>query len=513
MADYFSLPLTTAYTFDPTTGQLTSELMHLPGSSMTTVRADTHLHEALNVPTLGKDTSGLVDEVVIGRGKAVYFVQKPCSDGSQPGRTGDETREEGRELRKAKRRVREIERMALDLEAAMMQADGVPKADGDDTDSDDSDDSDMDDISMDGDCSLDGSSGSDMDTDSDMESVRIPSSASFIVSAPSSPFPFPSPSRLVYLSRASSRFSFKSSPLASPCITADDLCGAVDLAKEPITPSEEPATRSTAMASADSAQPILNPFACVSTSLFTLQPVIKDDVKLSYDDSPAMHASGVIVQIPSDTGAEDAPRVMPPVIAAALYGLRRHLTRSLSAASGKDTRDNSTVSLGRFAVNGGAAHKRPVYHRAPTAPTCNSTPPASQPTISDLNLGPRPHRIPSAITGISTPSTPGIVGKKRNRDDEDDEAEAALRCRRHRLESADESVPAAANSSNVRPKTVTLRRIASSRWERCTTRVEGSRTPGRSMGILGMRARLQRRPSALGPRRTMSGSLYGVCEV
>lgn len=130
MADYFSLPLATTYTFDPTTGQLTSELMRLPGSSMTTIRADSHLHEALHVPTLGKDTSGLVDEVVIGRGKAVYFLEKPCPDGSQPGGTGDETREEGRELRKAKRRVREIENMALDLEAAMMQADGVPKADG-----------------------------------------------------------------------------------------------------------------------------------------------------------------------------------------------------------------------------------------------------------------------------------------------------------------------------------------------------------------------------------------------
>lgn len=358
----------------------------------------------------------------------------------------------------------------------------------DDTD-DDSDDSDIDDFSMDGDSSLDGFSGSDMDTDSDMESVTIPS---FIVSAPSSPFPFPSPSGLLFLSRASSCLSFRSSPLASPCITAHDLRGTVDVANEPTSPSEEPSTTSTATASVGSAQLFLDPLNCVPASLVTLQPLIKDDVRVSYDDSSAVRASGVIVHIPSDTGAEVAPAVVPPVvppiIAVGGYDPRRGLARSLSAASGKDTR-------------GGAA---PVHNRAPIAPTCNSTPPASQPTTLDLDLGSRSHRKPFAI---STPSTPGVIGKKHNRDGEDDEAEATIRCRRPRLESADEFVPTAVDSSKGHPKAVTLRRTASTKWERCITHVKGSRTPGTSMGILDLRARLQRRPSALGPRRTMSGSL------
>ncbi|KAI0688862.1 hypothetical protein C8Q76DRAFT_862236 [Earliella scabrosa] len=121
MSDYFSHHTTTVYNFDSSTGKLTPELVRLPGSSNPTTPAPVYTPGTRNLPLLGKDTQGLVDEVVIRRGQAVYFVhvQGPASGSSVD---VDESR---RTLRQARKEVRQIERMAQELEAALLQDDSA----------------------------------------------------------------------------------------------------------------------------------------------------------------------------------------------------------------------------------------------------------------------------------------------------------------------------------------------------------------------------------------------------
>lgn len=102
------------YTFDSATGALSSELMRVPGG-----RCDKDTDRVLR--TVGKDTQGLVDEVLLPRGEFVYFVERKAAvvsesekenEGAATGRS--------RAVRKAMREVREVELMARKLEAEMM---------------------------------------------------------------------------------------------------------------------------------------------------------------------------------------------------------------------------------------------------------------------------------------------------------------------------------------------------------------------------------------------------------
>ena len=123
MSDYFTLPISTVYTFDPNTRKLTPELMRVPGTSKASSPTQVYTPGTPDLPVLGKDTEGLVEEVVIRRGHAVYFLQKPLLSEC----LNIESTE--RALRKAKKEVRDIERMAQELEAAMLPDGEAPEVD------------------------------------------------------------------------------------------------------------------------------------------------------------------------------------------------------------------------------------------------------------------------------------------------------------------------------------------------------------------------------------------------
>lgn len=125
MADYFSSPIATVYTFDPNTGILTPELMRVPGASKPSSPNQVHTPGAgaQDLPILGKDTQGLVEEVVIGRGHAVYFLRKPLLTEPLDAEKNDCA------LRRAKKEVRAMERMARELDAVLVQDDSAPEAD------------------------------------------------------------------------------------------------------------------------------------------------------------------------------------------------------------------------------------------------------------------------------------------------------------------------------------------------------------------------------------------------
>ncbi|EIW59619.1 uncharacterized protein TRAVEDRAFT_46924 [Trametes versicolor FP-101664 SS1] len=113
------------YTFDSATGALSSELMRVPGG-----RCD-KMDTGRVLRTVGKDTEGLVDEVLLPRGEFVYFVERKAAQGAVVSESEKEN--EGaatgrsRAVRKAMREVREVELMARKLEAEMMAMDEEPE--------------------------------------------------------------------------------------------------------------------------------------------------------------------------------------------------------------------------------------------------------------------------------------------------------------------------------------------------------------------------------------------------
>ncbi|RDX46495.1 hypothetical protein OH76DRAFT_1406801 [Lentinus brumalis] len=115
MTDYFSLPLMNVYTFNHDTRKLSSKHMRLPASSNTT--------SPTLVYTPGTSDGLTLELVVVGSGRAVYFLQTPTNETSPQQAAARE-----RAVRKAKRKVQELERMAEQLEQALL-GDSSPPAD------------------------------------------------------------------------------------------------------------------------------------------------------------------------------------------------------------------------------------------------------------------------------------------------------------------------------------------------------------------------------------------------
>ncbi len=115
MTDYFSLPLMNVYTFNHDTRKLSSKHMRLPASSDTT--------SPTLVYTPGTSDGLTLELVVVGSGRAVYFLQTPTNETSP-----QQAAARDRAVRKAKRKVQELERMAEQLEQALL-GDLSPPAD------------------------------------------------------------------------------------------------------------------------------------------------------------------------------------------------------------------------------------------------------------------------------------------------------------------------------------------------------------------------------------------------
>ena len=106
--------LAPVYSFDPTTGTLHQSFMHVPGRSKPLPPTFVSSVDTLRPLTLGVDTEGLIDEVIIRRGMAVYFIVKPSA-----GRLSTEaTLAREHAIRQARKQVRNLEIRALELEAA-----------------------------------------------------------------------------------------------------------------------------------------------------------------------------------------------------------------------------------------------------------------------------------------------------------------------------------------------------------------------------------------------------------
>ncbi|KAI0754650.1 hypothetical protein C8Q80DRAFT_1266238 [Daedaleopsis nitida] len=119
MPSYTSSPVS-VYTMDPDTGYLTHQLMRTATSSLTPATR--------NLPLLGKDAPGVVDDIVLESGKIVYYIQLE----TVKTREDDELRK--RASRRGKRAIRAMERMVQDLEDALLQDDDAPQAEKDDAD-------------------------------------------------------------------------------------------------------------------------------------------------------------------------------------------------------------------------------------------------------------------------------------------------------------------------------------------------------------------------------------------
>ena len=140
------------YTYDAATGALTSQLMRVPGgchsSSSHRAQRSPSPNPLEPLPTLGKDTKGLIDEVIIRRGEAVYFIEQKAGQApttineSEKENVSVEGRKTGSAVRRVMREVREVELMARRLEEALCMDE---EAEDDDDDDDDDDDEDEDD--------------------------------------------------------------------------------------------------------------------------------------------------------------------------------------------------------------------------------------------------------------------------------------------------------------------------------------------------------------------------------
>ncbi|KAI0629868.1 hypothetical protein C8Q77DRAFT_1075821 [Trametes polyzona] len=168
-------PTAYVYSLDPHSGALTATLMRVPGgrapssplSSLPFASPDRVL------PTLGKDTQGLIEEVLLRRGEVVYFLTPKAGAATTETDRGAESGSEkengaptggvARAVRRAMRQVREVELLARRLEAEMFEEEmcggaGGQRAvvevadedeDGDDEDDDDFEDEDEDEESDD----------------------------------------------------------------------------------------------------------------------------------------------------------------------------------------------------------------------------------------------------------------------------------------------------------------------------------------------------------------------------
>ncbi|KAI0364086.1 hypothetical protein BV20DRAFT_1057502 [Pilatotrama ljubarskyi] len=161
---FFTQPTAYVYTFDAATGSLTSELMRVPGGRCTRSPSPSGCTLPTQLPTLGKDTQGLIEEVLIRRGEVVYFVEKKGAKApkaveceSEKENRGEQSGAAAKAVRRAMREVRTVELMARELEEALAGAGvqgragsvlagrGANAEDEEEEDEDESDDEDDDD--------------------------------------------------------------------------------------------------------------------------------------------------------------------------------------------------------------------------------------------------------------------------------------------------------------------------------------------------------------------------------
>ena len=113
------MTLAHVYLFDPIADEIRYQPMRLPGGIKSTCPRLQHV-SGTSVPlTLGKDTRGLIEEVIVQRGHAVFFVATPEKD------TKAVLCEQERKTRilAAKKHVRMIELATLELEDALAKQD------------------------------------------------------------------------------------------------------------------------------------------------------------------------------------------------------------------------------------------------------------------------------------------------------------------------------------------------------------------------------------------------------
>ena len=119
-------PLVHVYFFNPVTGIITYEAMRAPGAPPSNSPRLQHIPGQPKPRSLGKDTRGLIEDLIIRPDHAVYFIATPPSKWEPLS-----DKERAAKIRRAKIQVRKMELDALDLEAALTQ-------DNDDDDDNDS---------------------------------------------------------------------------------------------------------------------------------------------------------------------------------------------------------------------------------------------------------------------------------------------------------------------------------------------------------------------------------------
>ena len=110
MSDCFFSDLTTVYTFDPSSGELSSKSMRLLNSSDSTSLAPVFTPGIPDIPVLHKDTPG-VERFAVDSGRPVYFVKTPTEETSP-----EQTIACQRAVCKAKKMGYAMERMARQVE-------------------------------------------------------------------------------------------------------------------------------------------------------------------------------------------------------------------------------------------------------------------------------------------------------------------------------------------------------------------------------------------------------------
>ncbi|KAI1790708.1 hypothetical protein LXA43DRAFT_467806 [Ganoderma leucocontextum] len=111
-------PLVHVYLFNPVTNIITYEPMRTPGAVHSHSPRLQYVPGKPNPRTLGKDTRGLIEDLVVRREHAVFFIATPAS-------TWDPltNKQRAAKIRSAKIQVRDMELMALDLDAALTMED------------------------------------------------------------------------------------------------------------------------------------------------------------------------------------------------------------------------------------------------------------------------------------------------------------------------------------------------------------------------------------------------------
>lgn len=109
-------PLVHVYFFNPVTGIITYEAMRAPGAPPSNSPRLQHIPGQPKPRSLGKDTRGLIEDLIIRPDHAVYFIATPPSKWEPLS-----DKERAAKIRRAKIQVRKMELDALDLEAALTQ--------------------------------------------------------------------------------------------------------------------------------------------------------------------------------------------------------------------------------------------------------------------------------------------------------------------------------------------------------------------------------------------------------